>query len=281
VSEAEAIFRGDLLARHVALVTGGGTGLGRATAEELVACGASVVLVGRRAEVVEAAAREIGPAASSMQGDIREVADVERIVGDTLERHGRIDTLVNNAGGQYFAPAEAITLKGWSTVWRLNFEGTLGMSREVAERAMKPAGRGMIVNVTLTPHNGLPGLAHSSSARAAVEAATRDLAAEWAEDGIAVVALAAGHFKTDAITKYPEPVWRGAAKSVPLQRLGEAQEFGWLVTLLASPAGRQLSGSVVTIDGARDNWFGAWPPGAYSDGNVEVPIEARREKPAS
>ncbi len=166
-------------------------------------------------------------------------------------------------------------------MWRLNFEGTLGMSREVAERAMKPAGRGMIVNVTLTPHNGLPGLAHSSSARAAVEAATRDLAAEWAADGIAVVAVAAGHFKTEAIMKYPEPVWRNAAKAVPLQRLGEAQEFGWLVTLLASPAGRQLSGSVVTIDGARDNWFGAWPPGSYADGEVEVPTEERRPKPVS
>jgi citronellol/citronellal dehydrogenase len=114
-----------------------------------------------------------------------------------------------------------------------------------------------------------------------VEAATRDLAEEWGPEGIAVVALAAGHFRTDAISKYPEPVRAGAGRAVPLQRLGEPQEFGWLVALLASPAGRALSGSVVTIDGARDNWFGAWPPGEYSNGNVEVPTEERRPRPAA
>ncbi len=101
---AEPIFKDGLLDGQVAIVTGGGTGLGRAIAQELVGCGAKVVLVGRRAEVVEEAAGEIGPAASSMQGDIREVEDVERIIADTLAAHGRIDMLVNNAGGQYFAP---------------------------------------------------------------------------------------------------------------------------------------------------------------------------------
>jgi citronellol/citronellal dehydrogenase len=276
-----AIFAPDLLSGHVALVTGGGTGLGRAAAEELVACGAKVVLAGRRGEVVQAAADQIGEAASWLQGDIREPADAERFVAETLERHGRLDTLVNNAGGQYFAPAEGISAKGWETVWRLNVEGTTLMAREAAERAMRPAGRGTIVNITLTPHNGLPGLAHSSASRAAVEAATRAMAVEWAADGIAVVAIAVGHFKTDAIMKYPEPVWRNAARTVPLQRLGEPPEFGWLATLLASPAGRALSGSVVSVDGARDNWFGPWPPATLTNENAEVPTEERRPRPTT
>ena len=94
------------------------------------------------------------------------------------------------------------------------------MSRAAVELAMRPAGAGTIVNVTLSPHHGLAGMTHSSAARAAVEGYTRALAREWAADGIAVIALAAGHFDTESLRKYPEPVWRGAARTVPLQRLG-------------------------------------------------------------
>ena len=104
-----------------------------------------------------------------MAGDVREPVDAERIVRHCLERHGRLDVLVNNAGGQYFVPAEAIEPKGWQAVTRLNVGGTELMSRTALELAMRPAGRGTIVNVTLSPHHGLPGMAHSSAARAAVE----------------------------------------------------------------------------------------------------------------
>ena len=108
-------------------------------------------------------------------------------------------------------------------------------------------------------------MAHSSAARAAVEGYTRALAREWAADGIAVLALAAGHFDTESLRKYPEPVWRAAARTVPLQRLGREEEHAWLVALAASPLGRALSGSVITLDGARDNWFGPWPPPSLLD----------------
>ena len=142
---------------------------------------------------------------------MREDADAERIVRTCLDRHGRLDVLVNNAGGQYFAPAEAIEPKGWRAVTRLNLGGTERMSRTAADLAMRPAGGGTIVNVTLSPHHGFPGMAHSSTARAAVEGYTRALAREWAADGIAVLALAAGHFDTAVLAKYPENVRRGAA----------------------------------------------------------------------
>jgi len=260
----------------VTLVTGGGTGLGKAAAAELAACGARVVIAGRREAVLAAAAEEIGPAVTIVAGDVREPADAERIVRECLERHGRLDVLVNNAGGQYFVPAEAIAPKGWQAVTRLNVGGTELMSRTAAELAMRPGGGGTIVNVTLSPHHGLAGMAHSSAARAAVEGYTRALAREWAPDGIAVLALAAGHFDTASLRKYPEPVWRAAARTVPLQRLGHESEHAWLVALVASPLGRALSGSVITLDGARDNWFGPWPPQSLLDDGGEVPTEERR-----
>jgi citronellol/citronellal dehydrogenase len=276
MSAVSEIFAPGVLDGQVALVTGGGTGLGRAAAAELVACGASVVLAGRRAEVLEAAAADIGTAASTVVGDIRSDEEAARIVDHVLERHGRIDALVNNAGGQYFVPAEAIALKGWQAVMRLNVGGTERMTELVVERAMRPAGRGTVINVTLSPHHGLPGMTHSSAARAAVEALTRAWAAKWAEDGVTVCAVAAGHFETEALDKYPDVVRAGAARTVPLQRLGPPVEHAWLVALLASPLGRAFNGEVVTLDGARDNWFGPWPPPTLADAEGVVPTEARR-----
>ena len=279
MAAASEIFRADLLAGQAALITGGGTGLGRAAAHELVACGARVVLAGRRIEVLEAAAAGIGEEATVEAGDVREDDDAARLVEAVLERHGRLDVLVNNAGGQYFAPAETIEAKGWNAVWRLNVDGTLRMARAAADRAMRPARSGTIVNVTLSPHHGLPGMTHSSAARAAVEALTVELAADWAGDGIAVIAAAAGHFETEVLSKYPEPVRRNVASTVPLQRLGRPEEHAWLIALLASPIGRALSGSTVTLDGGRDNWFGPWPPPGLRDERGQVPTEARRPVP--
>jgi citronellol/citronellal dehydrogenase len=273
-----AVFADGVLDGRAILVTGGGTGLGRAAAIELAACGAKVVIAGRREQVLAETAAEIGPAASYVAGDVREPTDAERLVRTCLERHGRLDVLVNNAGGQYFVPAEAIEAKGWRAVTRLNVGGTELMSRTAVELAMRPAGGGTIVNVTLSPHHGLPGMTHSSAARAAVEGYTRALAREWAGDCIAVLAIAAGHFDTASLRKYPEPVWRAAARTVPLQRLGREEEHAWLVALAATSLGRALSGSVITLDGARDNWFGPWPPPSLLDDSGAVPTEERRPK---
>ena len=216
--------------------------------------------------------------------DIREEEAVSALVDGVLERHGRIDVLVNNAGGQYLTPAEDITPKGFRTVIGLNVEGTWLMTHTVATRAMmgragEEARGGKIMNVTLSPHNGLPGMAHSSAARAAVENLTRVLAIEWARFGIRLTALAAGHFATETLmTKYPKPVVEGVAGTVPLQRLGTPEEFAWLVAYLASPAGDYFSGAVLTIDGARDDWFGAWPPARLTDEAGKPLAEERRSQ---
>jgi citronellol/citronellal dehydrogenase len=269
------VFADAALQGRVVLVTGGGTGLGRAAAAELRRCGADVVICGRREEVLAATAAELG--LHHVAGDVREQHDAERIVRFALDRCGRLDALVNNAGGQYFTPAEAIEPKGWRAVTRLNVGATERMMRLAADLAFGPEG-GTIVNVTLSPHHGLAGMTHSSAARAAVEGYTRALTAEWAERRIAVIAVAAGHFDTASLRKYPEPVWRAAARTVPLQRLGREEEHAWLVALCCTPLGAALSGSVVTLDGARDNWFGPWPPPNLADERGDVPIEARAPK---
>jgi citronellol/citronellal dehydrogenase len=280
------LFQPGLLDGQVAVVSGGGTGLGRASALELAALGARVVVCGRRLEPLEeTAARSDGGRVEAHPCDIREEDQVKALVERVLGRHGRIDALVNNAGGQYMTPAEDITPKGFRTVMRLNVEGTWLMTHAVATKAMmggpgrEPRG-GKIVNVTLSPHHGLPGMAHSSAARAAVENLTRVLSIEWARFGIRLTALAAGHFATDTLrTKYPKQVVEGVADTVPLGRLGTEEEFAWLVAYLCTPGGDYFSGAVLTLDGARDNWFGSWPPGGLVDDTGRPLAEERRPKP--
>ncbi|HTA05873.1 MAG TPA: SDR family oxidoreductase, partial [Solirubrobacteraceae bacterium] len=262
-------------------------------------CGASVTIAGRREDVLLEAAAEIdgvvGDAARGVRtvvGDIREAVDARAMIASVLERDGRLDLLVNNAGGQFFSPAELIASKGWRAVWRLNVQGMLNMAEAAYELAFAAEGDdadgaaagvdggqtrgGRIVNVTLSPHHGMPGMAHSGAARATVEALTREMAEGWAADGVTVATVAVGTFDTEVMVKYPAAVRAGMSRSVPVQRLGTPAEHAWLVALLASPLGEAFSGSTVTLDGARDNWFGPWPPAGLVDEAGEVPVEERR-----
>jgi citronellol/citronellal dehydrogenase len=182
---ASEIFADDVLGGRVSLVTGGGTNLGKAAAEELLRCGAEVVIVGRREDVLREAADELGSGCGWLTADIRQPDEAERIVGETVGRHGRLDLLLNNAGGQYFVPAEGITSKGWRAVQRLNVGGTYSMCEAAHRLAMRPAHSGMIVNVTVSRHHGMPAMAHTGAARAAVEALTAELGRKWMIDGVA------------------------------------------------------------------------------------------------
>ena len=201
----------------------------RARRPELARCGAAVTIAGRRQEVLEEAAA--GPRGRT--GRLDWVAATfatprtRAVICTVAEQDGHLDVLVNNAGGQFFSPAELIAAKGWRAVWRLNVEGMLNMS-ERRTSSLRPAGAGTVINVTLSPHHGMPGMAHSGAARATVEALTRELALRWASTGITVTAVAAGHFATEVTAKYPAGVRAGASRSVPIQRLGTPSSTpGW------------------------------------------------------
>jgi citronellol/citronellal dehydrogenase len=281
-SIASRIFRDGLLEGQVCLVSGAGSGLGRETALELARLGATVVGCGRREEPLAETAKLAGDLSGSFDReamDIREEEAVERLIEGVLERHGRLDTLVNNAGGQFLSPAEAISPKGFRTVTELNVQGTWLMTHAAATKAFIPQGGGKVLSVTLSPHHGMPGMVHSGAARAAVENMMRTLAVEWARFGITTCALAAGQFATETLmNKYPQVVVDNLERSIPIGRAGRPEEIAWLVAYLASPAGDFVSGTTITIDGARDNWAGPWPPAAIAGEGGEPVAEERRPK---
>jgi NAD(P)-dependent dehydrogenase (short-subunit alcohol dehydrogenase family) len=272
------IFAPDLLQGRICVVSGAGTGLGRATALELTGLGATVIGCGRRSEPLEGMVEEVterGGKAEFEALDIRDEEAVDRLMDAVVERHGRIDVLVNNAGGQFLSPAEAITPKGFRTVIELNVQGTWQMTHAAATKAFIPQGEGKVISITVSPHMGFPGMVHTGAARAAVENMTRTLSVEWARFGTRLVAVAIGQFDTETLrTKYPKEVVDNVASTVPLGRLGTEEEMAWLMAYLASPAGDFISGTVITLDGARDNWFGGWPPGETG----EPLAEERRSK---
>jgi citronellol/citronellal dehydrogenase len=274
------IFAPGLLDGRVCLVSGAGTGLGRATALELAALGATVVGCGRRPEPLEQTAATIadgGGRADAVPTDIRDAEAVAELIDGTLERHGRLDVLVNNAGGQFLSPAESISPKGFRTVVELNVQGTWQMTHAAATKAFIPQRSGKVVSVTVSPHHGMPGMVHTGAARAAVESMMRTLSIEWARFGVRLCAVAAGQFDTEVLrTKYPKEVSENVARTVPLGRLGTEDEMAWLIAFLASPAGDFFSGAVLTIDGARDNWFGSWPPAGAADAEGAPLSEERR-----
>ena len=204
------IFAPGLLDGQVCVVSGAGTGIGRATALELASLGATVVGCGRRDEPLKAMVAEVeagGGKAEFEAMDIRDDEAVDRLMDGVLERHGRIDLLVNNAGGQFLSPAEAISPKGFRTVIELNVQGTWQMTHAAATKAFIPQQRGKVVSITVSPHQGFPGMVHTGAARAAVENMMRTLSVEWARFGIRTVAVAVGQFDTETLrTKYPKEV---------------------------------------------------------------------------
>jgi len=196
-------LRPDANAGRVALVTGGGTGIGRATAIELAQTGARVVVCGRRAEPLAQTRRDVealGGECLAVAADLREPGDVERAVGAAIERFERVDVLVNNAGGQFAAPAEEISDSGWRAVERVTVDAVWSVTRAVATRSMIPSGSGgLVVFVGFSPLRGIPGFAHASAGRAAVANLATGLALEWSRHGIRTVCVAPGSIATEAL----------------------------------------------------------------------------------
>jgi citronellol/citronellal dehydrogenase len=252
-----SIFRSGLLEGQVAIVTGGGSGLGRCTAHELAALGARVALVGRRQDKLEQVREEIAQAggrARCYACDIREEERVRQTIAAILAEHGRVDHLVNNAGGQFSAPLAAISQKGWETVVRTNLTGGFLMARECYAQWMKAARAGAIVNIIADMWGGMPGMGHSGAARAGMLNFTETAAYEWAP--VRVNAVAPGWIASSGLDQYPQEMTahiRELHKQVPLGRLGTESEVSAAIVYLLSPAAGFISGSCLRVDGAVPN----------------------------
>ena len=254
LSSYASVFREGLFTGQVAVVTGAGSGIGRCTAHELAALGARVALLGRKEEKLKTVAAEIGEAAKTYACDIREEDAVAKTVSSILADLGRIDCLVNNAGGQFGSPLEKISARGWDAVVRTNLTGGFLVARECYTQWMKGAASGAIVNMVADMWNGMPGMGHSGAARAGMLNFTETAALEWAP--IRVNAVAPGWIASSGLDHYPVEMAehiRALPKRVPLGRLGTESEVSAAIVFLLSPAAAFISGSCLRVDGAVPN----------------------------
>lgn len=260
----QSIFHPDLFKDQVFIVTGGGSGIGRCTAHELSALGAQVALVGRKAEKVEHVKSEILEdcgRASAHVCDIREEESVKATVAAILEEHGRLDGLVNNAGGQFPAPLTNINQKGWETVVRTNLTGGFLMAREAYTQALASTG-GAIVNIVADMWGGMPGMGHSGAARAGMVNFTQTAAVEWGVSGVRVNAVAPGWIASSGMDNYPEHMkqWiRSLGDNVPIKRMGTESEVSAAICFLLSPGAAFVNGDCLRIDGGASQGGRVWP----------------------
>jgi citronellol/citronellal dehydrogenase len=261
-----SIFTPGLFDGRIAVVTGGGSGIGRCAAHELAALGATVVLVGRNADKLRAVAEEIaadGGRADTAACDVRHEDTVRQTVAAIVERHGRIDALVNNAGGQYIAPLDSISAKGFEAVVATNLTGGFLMARECHGQSMRSHG-GAIVNVVADMWGSMPHMGHSGAARAGMVSLTETAALEWAASGVRVNAVAPGYIASSGMDHYPPeagPMLRQMRKTVPLGRFGTESETSAAIVFLLSPAASFITGTVLRVDGARPQVRMGWPMG--------------------
>jgi citronellol/citronellal dehydrogenase len=265
-----SVFAPGLFAGRVIVVTGGGSGIGRCTAHELAALGAHVVLVGRKLEKLHLVASEIaadGGRASFHVCDIRDEAAVQGMVQAIVVAHGRIDGLVNNAGGQYITPLEKISAKGWDAVIATNLTGGFLVARECYLQSMHVHG-GAIVNIVADFWGSMPGMAHSGAARAGMVSFTETAALEWARSGVRVNAVAPGYIASSGMDHYPPEaaaMLREMRETVPAGRFGNEAETSAGIVYLLSPAAAFVSGIVLRIDGARPQVRMGWGQVAASE----------------
>ncbi|MEE8447780.1 MAG: SDR family oxidoreductase [Gemmatimonadota bacterium] len=266
MTTADRVFAPDLLNGRVALVTGGGTGIGFGIATCLGRSGAKVAIASRNQDRLEAAVERLRAAdieAIAIEANVREPDSIRAAAERAADRLGSLDILINNAAGNFYAPSEDLSPNGWRAVVETDLYGTF-FACQAAFPLMRDAGYGRIVSISMTLHyRGWPQMAHACAAKAGIDALTRTLALEWAEHGITVNAVAPGTIPTEGVRRAFAPpndeaadlfsVERAAKeharRAIPLGRMGDPEDIGNMVAYLVSPAADWITGAIFVVDG--------------------------------
>lgn len=258
------IYASDLLRAHTVFVSGGGSGIGRATAWLAARLGAKVIISGRKEKKLAAVCDGINQAfdadAAYVCVDIRERDSVDEAFATVSEQHGDIDLLINSAGGQFPQAALDYSEKGWQTVINTNLNGTWHMMQVAAQRWRERHHAGSIVNVVVV-NQGLFGVAHTSAARAGVMAFSSKAAVEWAPHNIRVNCIAPGAIRTEGWAVYSEKAHSRYPRTNPLMRAGTPWEIAEAIVFVGGPGGRFINGETLTVDGGGQHWGEIWTTG--------------------
>ncbi len=246
-----------LLKDKIILVTGGRSGIGYSIAENALKYGAETVYIAsRNEEKMENSVKTLKKLGDcrSFQCDIRNTDQVTALADYIFEQSGRLDILINNAGGQFPSVAEEISINGWNAVINNNLNGTWYVTQTMAKKFFIPNQSGIIVNIIANIFRGFPGMVHTGAARAGVDNITKTLAVEWAKYNIRVNAIAPGIIKSTGLENYPPELFKGISERIPMKRLGSPQEIADLSIFLMSPISAYITGETIYIDGGQRLW---------------------------
>lgn len=254
------MFKENLFENKTVLVTGGGSGIGYAIAKQFLHHGAHVYIGSRKPERLDAALQNLAQYGNctAFPLDIRDTDQIEQAALTIKQQSGKLDILINNAGGQFPSIAEDISYKGWKAVVDTNLNGTWFVTQNMYKTFFAEQGHGTIVNIIANIYRGFAGMAHTGAARAGVANLTQSLAVEWAQKGININAIAPGIINSSGLEQYPPELKQGIADNIPQKRLGTTDEVAQLALFLASPMAAYITGETIYIDGGQRLWGDIW-----------------------
>ncbi|MEM9169380.1 MAG: SDR family oxidoreductase [Pseudomonadota bacterium] len=265
LSNAPTVYRDGLLDGKTAVISGGGSGMGRAMAVLFARLGANVVICGRReeklAEVRDGIKNHVGREISYKPLTIRDADSVDIFMEETFKKFGAIDVLINSAGGQFSQDAVDFSRKGWLAVIDTNLNGTWWMMQEAAQRWRDKGAPGNIINIVATVERGMPQSAHSCAARAGVIYLSKTVSTEWAPLNIKVNCIAPGAIETEGVTQYPGEALDNFPMANPMKRFGDVWDIAETAVYLAAPSSKFVTGEVIAVDGGMSQYGWVWPIG--------------------